>query len=346
LQRVPHLSYDETHGEIGEFAGGRPGIPRWSMDKFLAALLEKEPPAFVRFGATTLMMAAAGSAQYVLALRTGLPGLSGVLAGIFLATFLFGRIAGFYGTAVATAFAYVVLQQYFPGLPIVAALALFMLMGVGVSLLTDFLRSALKRAIKAEREKDLLFRELSHRAQNNFALIASMAQLQSRAHPNPEVRSVLEGLVGRITALAGAQRHFMRVGSEEVELGSYIDSLCEQLRNSQGAPARIAIRCSAEHLTIPGDKALALGLMTNEFVTNAVKYAFGEGRDAAIDVTVTALEGPAIELRVSDNGCGCAPDMAEGFGTRLTDLLAKQHKATITRENGNPGLRVIVRMPA
>jgi two-component sensor histidine kinase len=317
------------------------------MDKFLAVLLEKEPPAVVRFGATTLMMAAAGSAQYILALRTGLPGLSGVLTGIFLATFLFGRIAGFYGTALATASAYVVLRQYFPDLPIIAALALFMLMGVGVSLLTDLLRSALKRAIKAERDKDLLFRELSHRAQNNFALITSMAQLQSRAHPNPEVRNVLDGLVGRITALAGAQRHFMHVGSEAVELGSYIDALCEQLRNSLGAPARIAIRCSVEQLTIPSDKALALGLMTNEFVTNAVKYAFAEGHeDGTIDVSVKPAEGRAIELQVRDNGRGCAPDAAEGFGTRLTDILAKQHKASITRENASPGLRVAVRMPA
>jgi len=316
------------------------------MDKFLAALLEKEPPAFVRFGATTLMIAAAGCAQYILALRTGLPGLSGVLAGIFLATFLFGRMAGFYGTALASAFAYVVLQQHLPGLPIVAALVLFMLMGGGVSLLTDFLRSALKRAIKAEREKDLLFRELSHRAQNNFALITSMAQLQSRAHPSPEVRNVLDGLVGRITALAGAQRHFMRVDNEAVELGGYIDSLCEQLRNSQGAHGRIAIRCSAGHLIVPSGKALALGLMTNEFVTNAVKYAFAEGSGGMIAVTVSSVDGPAIELSVSDNGRGCAPDVVEGFGTRLTDLLAKQHKAIITRENANPGLRVAVKMPA
>src|SRR5947207_7557308 len=125
------------------------------MDRYLALLLAKEPAPSVRYGATTLMMSACAAGQYILALRTGLPGLSGILAGIFVCTFLFGRSAGFYATALATISAYFVLQYRFPSVPLAAGLTIFLVTGFGISLLTDFLRSALKRAISAEREKDL-----------------------------------------------------------------------------------------------------------------------------------------------------------------------------------------------
>jgi len=298
----------------------------------------------VRYGATTLMMAAVGAGQYIMAQRTGLPGLSGVLAGIFLSTFLFGRPAGFYATALGTVSAYFMLQLRFPAVPTAAALALFIAMGAGICLLTDFLRSALKRAISAEREKDLLFRELSHRAQNNIALIVAMVQLQRRAHSDPQVRAALDSVIARITALGEAQKHFREARGDAVDLADYLESLCAHLRESLGKATAITIRCSAEHLTVPAERALALGLIANELVTNAVKYAFPDAQAGAIDVSVRAA-GPNVVLSVSDNGRGCPIDAPPGLGTRLTDMLMKQHSAAITRDNTQPGFRARVTMP-
>lgn len=314
------------------------------MDKLLYRLLDKELPALVRFGGTTLLIVALGAGQYLLALRTGLPGLSGVLAGIFLASFLFGRFAGFYGTVLAAVFAYIVLQMHFPTVPIGAALVLFTAMGLAIAQLTGVLRSALHRAITAEREKDLLFRELSHRAQNNIALIVAMVQLQRRTDADPQVKAALDSVITRITALGEAQKHFRQAQTETVDLASYLESLCDHLRGSFGEAGSVTIRCTSDHVTIPAEKALALGLIANEFVTNAVKYAFPDGRAGAIDVSAKA-EGTAVILGVSDNGLGCAQDAKPGLGTRLADMLVRQHGAAITRDNTSPGYRARVTMP-
>lgn len=93
-------------------------------------------------------------------------------------------------------------------------------------------------------------------------------------------------------------------------------------------------------------KALALGLITNELVTYSIKYAFDENDVGTIFIGLDRDENGLVRLRVRDDGCGCAEGTRPGTGTELVSALVKQHNGTYTRVNGERGCEVTVTLVA
>lgn len=91
---------------------------------------------------------------------------------------------------------------------------------------------------------------------------------------------------------------------------------------------------------------MALGLVANELITNALKYAFRDGASGSISVSVARAPHNAIVLMVADDGAGYSDRAAPGFGTHLIDMMVKQHDGRVARENTDRGCKVIVIMPA
>jgi two-component sensor histidine kinase len=98
----------------------------------------------------------------------------------------------------------------------------------------------------------------------------------------------------------------------------------------------IAVRVDADRFSLPTEVAVPIGLIVNELVTNAFKYAFPDEREGLIVVGLRRVSEGRLLLRVCDNGAGCPDDPAEGLGSRLVRLLVQQLKGSVVRRKMEP----------
>ncbi len=234
---------------------------------------------------------------------------------IFVAGALLDRGNGFFATILsAIACAYYFLYPRY-SLSVVnsgdqAALALFVLIGFAISAVVEALHVGLvelalerETAQSALKDRDLLLNELSHRTRNDFANVVTLLNLQSRS-ANAEAKEALTAAAERVQTIARVHRRLeLREDRVVVDTKSYIGELCADLRLSRLALRPIAINCHAESHSISLEKAVPLGLIINESVTNAAKHGFPDQRQGSIGVNFQRA-GEAYKLVVADNGVG------------------------------------------
>lgn len=141
------------------------------------------------------------------------------------------------------------------------------------------------------------------------------------------------------------QKQLRPQGAGLVEMRGYLGRICAHLSRSIGASRAIDFDLAIEPTTVSAEKALVIGLITNELVTNAIKYAFAGNRPGTIAVAFAKDSADELVLTVADDGIGYADDAAEGFGTRLIQGLIVQHGGRFVRQDAAPGCRVEVRIP-
>jgi two-component sensor histidine kinase len=129
---------------------------------------------------------------------------------------------------------------------------------------------------------------------------------------------------------------------DKVDANEYLGEICRLLERSLQGARSVSIGCDIDRIMIDPQKALALGLITNELVTNAVKYAFRDSDEGRITVELHREETGAVRLRVRDDGQGCPDDAPSGLGTRLIYALVKEHDGTYERVSHVKGCEVIV----
>jgi two-component sensor histidine kinase len=137
---------------------------------------------------------------------------------------------------------------------------------------------------------------------------------------------------------------FLRDAPGTVEMDRYLGELCRRLGDSLRGVRPIAIRVEADNVEIPSTKAVPIGIITNELVTNCLKYAFPDRRVGM--VIVRLRQSGDIHLVVEDDGVGCAENAPEGSGSILMQLMIRQLGGTLNRMPQTPGCRVEVRIPA
>ena len=208
----------------------------------------------------------------------------------------------------------------------------------------------LKREHAAAHERiAVLLQELGHRIKNSLQIIAAMVSLEARNHKSGQGKAALERVSHRIAALG---RLYSMLGEshsvEEVDAASYLEALCRDLIESvqkENGPS-IALKIDIENEPLPFDRAIPLGLIVNELVTNAVKYAFPSETRGTVVVTLKRVPGE-LRLTVADDGQGADPRRADsGLGGRLVDIFARQLGGQIERESGNKGTSVCLTLPS
>ncbi|HEX2556412.1 MAG TPA: histidine kinase dimerization/phosphoacceptor domain -containing protein [Microvirga sp.] len=279
--------------------------------------------------------------------RAGTYGFFVFIPAVFLASLLFDRGSGLLATALSTA-ALAYLIEPFDSFEVaqkhIIPLVFFVLECTGIAALCEALRHALERATRAEREKDLMFQELAHRTKNNLQMIASVLTLQARAQTEPAVRAAFDVAISRVQIIARAHERLQPGGPQgEVNLRDFLEDLCGTLGDTLRDLRPVAVRVEVEPIMTGPDKAVPLGLIVNELVTNAFKYAFPDGAQGAVEVSLRRVSEKEVRLSVEDNGIGCTAS-DEGLGTRLTRLLVQQLGGSIQREAGSPGCRVTARL--
>lgn len=198
----------------------------------------------------------------------------------------------------------------------------------------------------ANAKQTMLAKEIHHRVKNGLQLVASLLSMQGRTSKIPEVRNALADAEMRVIAVARVYDHLSETaGVATVELGSFLSELCASLVAS--APKHsLSFQCD-EALPAPSERAIYLGLIVNELVTNAVKYAYPDDGGAII-VRVRSERDDWLRVEVIDHGVGLPDDGAPGdrigLGAQLSEMLATLLGGKLRIEQANPGVRCILRI--
>ncbi len=190
----------------------------------------------------------------------------------------------------------------------------------------------------AAAQQELLMQEIHHRVKNNLQIVASLLNLQANRIRLPEARAEFEAARDRVRALATLHRHlYAEGGLHSINMRSFLKELCGQLFEAIGEPQghRISLTIEAPELSMSSDQAVPLSLIVTEAVSNAIKYAFPQGRRGHIGVHVAA-EGEVARLLIEDDGVGIETgardneqERREGLGIQLIRSFARQLGATL-----------------
>lgn len=170
-------------------------------------------------------------------------------------------------------------------------------------------------------EKDTLLRELYHRTKNNMQVISAMLSLQKDYSDDPAVAAILTEMDNRIQSMSMVHQKLLQSRNlSSIDLGDYLRELSALLEDSYKSSPRVTITLDLESINVLIDLAIPCGLILNELVSNALKYAFAPGERGEIKVTLKMEPNQVIFLSVSDTGAG----LPEGFLPRQDGKLGMQ----------------------
>jgi PAS domain S-box-containing protein len=205
-----------------------------------------------------------------------------------------------------------------------------------------------EHAIAGERI-GMLLQELTHRVKNSLQIIAAMVSIEARGHESGEGKAALERVSHRINALGHLYSKLSKANTvEAVDAATYLDELCRDLVASlhKEGGTSIVLMTDIESELLPTDRAITIGLMVNELVTNAVKHAFPGDTEGTVTVTLKRAPGE-LRLTISDDGQGGdSPRADSGLGGRLVEGFAQQLGGQLRRESGNKGTIVSLTLPS
>jgi two-component sensor histidine kinase/CheY-like chemotaxis protein len=194
-------------------------------------------------------------------------------------------------------------------------------------------------------EREVLLREVNHRVGNSLQIIASLLHLQANSSTQDDVKAALTNAMGRVAAVAQVHRRlYTSHDLKNVMLNQYLDALLEDLRRSAEGNRMSRLTLKAEPIEIDPDRAVGIGIIVNELVMNAVKYAYPDGA-GPIDVDLHA-EGDDLVLSIADNGVGLngkTDPRSTGMGRRIVTAMASKLEASVERDPNHAGTRIVVR---
>ncbi len=185
------------------------------------------------------------------------------------------------------------------------------------------------RLLSALAERKVLLKELHHRTKNNMQVISALLNLQAEYYNDKRLREAFDEAVNRIQAMAMVHEKLYSTDDfSNINLSDYIVDLLQLLADSFAAQEQqIHIDTDLDPVTISLNRAIPLGLMINEIVTNSFKYAFTGRQEGTIRVRLR-FEDAMVTLSLEDDGAG-VPD---GFAIERSESLGIQTILSLGRD--------------
>jgi two-component sensor histidine kinase len=194
----------------------------------------------------------------------------------------------------------------------------------------------------------LLLKEVNHRVKNSLQVVASMLHLQANAAGNSELSESLSEAASRISTVGRAyDRLAYAADYEKIDLITYVREVLKDLERAV-SPNVIHFEAPRE-ISILADRAILIGLIINELVSNAGKYAYPNRPGGPIWVTIAQIEKRAVALSIRDEGVGLPADFdltkSKRLGTRLVSALSQQLGAEFTTPASATGSNFALLVP-
>ncbi|WP_375472410.1 PAS domain S-box protein [uncultured Nostoc sp.] len=174
--------------------------------------------------------------------------------------------------------------------------------------------------IKASlKEKEVLLKEIHHRVKNNLGIVSSLLQMQCRRTQDPVVTAILRDSQNRIASIALVHEKLYRSQDlADLDFAQYIPDLTTHLFDSYNvSSSQIQLNIQVDNASLDIETAIPCGLIINELVSNALKYAFAGNREGKIEVKFYQEFESALTLIIRDNGVG----LPENFDSKKTKTL-------------------------
>jgi two-component sensor histidine kinase len=199
-------------------------------------------------------------------------------------------------------------------------------------------KAAEKQVLNSLQEKEVLLKEIHHRVKNNLQIISSLLNLQTRGMEDTGTLQAMRDSQMRIRSMALIHEKLYQSPSlASIDFGEYVKSLATDLfRTYRGHSSGIQLDIKVDEVFLSLDHAVSCGLILNELITNALKYAFPGGRNGKIWVELHSTADHLLKLRVADDGVGIPPDFdvfhTKSLGLQLVNNLVRQLDAAIEVE--------------
>jgi two-component sensor histidine kinase len=316
-------------------------------------------PVWAQYAATILLVLAALALRFALEDVYRYPLLT-FFPTILVAALLFGWGAGILAALLGGCLAFWFFVEPRGGgaflLPDgLVALAAFIAVGIFAAFTVDTARATVddlaeanRRLRAADAQKTVLLADINHRLKNSLHAVAGILSAEGRRMADTAGRMVLEDAAGRLRVLARVhERLHLGPSAKEatsVDMRGFLDALCADLRPTLVDLRPVALRLNVEDITLGVAQAIAVGLIVNELVTNALRHAFPDDRAGTVSVRLSSSSDGWLSLQVVDDGVGTKTD-GSGTGTRLIRALAQQLGGTVEQPEQPRGIDVRVRFP-
>ncbi|RVT89759.1 histidine kinase dimerization/phosphoacceptor domain -containing protein [Sphingomonas crocodyli] len=211
-------------------------------------------------------------------------------------------------------------------------------------------KEAVEQELRASNARlETLLKEVNHRVANSLQLVSAFVRLQGSSIADAAAREALTETEQRIQAIAHVHRRLY--SSDDVEyvaMDDYLDALVAELEATWSAyDGHRPLRLTAEPVRLKTDRAVSLGIIVNELVSNACKYAYAVDTRGEVRITLSA-SGDRFVLSVEDDGAGLPADgkiRGTGLGTKLIRSMASSLQAEISYDSAHKGVRALVSAP-
>jgi two-component sensor histidine kinase len=194
---------------------------------------------------------------------------------------------------------------------------------------------------------ETLLKEVNHRVANSLQLVSAFVHMQSAALSDPVSKAALQDTQRRIQAVAQVHRRlYTGSGVDAVAMDDYLAALVDELQetwSTPAAPRRLTL--ASEPIQMKTDRAVSLGVIVNELVSNACKYAYPATEGGEVRIALLRDGADRFVLRVEDDGCGIesgAVPKGTGLGTKVIRAMAQSLQAELSYDPAHNGVRAVL----